>query len=261
MRLAPILLAFAAQAASAAVPQTRMRTDYDVYAHGLRIAAFDASYGLGEGGYSIAVAYRTTGLAGAMFSGHQLSSAAGVWQAGGLAPLHADGDGYWRGEPRRIAIDYDDGDPVVRELTPPNEPEREPVPRAMQARTMDTLSAMMLLLHNVAAAGRCDADVTTFDGRRLIRITARTVGSEVLEATSRSSFAGPALRCDFEGVLLAGFLHDGHEADSRKPKHGSAWFASLAPDQPPAPVRITFETRWFGDATMYLTSAKAQPAP
>lgn len=236
-----------------------MRTSYDVYAHGVRIAAFDASYAMGEGGYSIAVAYHTTGLAGAVFGGHQLSSAKGLWQGAGISPIHVAGDGYWRGEDRKLSIDYDRGDPVLRELTPPNEPEREPVPPALQARTVDTLSAMMLLVRNVAETGRCDAEVSTFDGRRAVRITARTAGQETLEPTSRSTFAGTATRCDFEGKLLAGVLHDGREAEALKPKHGSAWFAATVPGQPPEPVRITFETTWFGDTTMYLTSARQQP--
>ncbi len=29
--------------------------------------------------------------------------------------------------------------------------------------------------------------------------------------------------------------------------------APLGPGEPPLPVRITFQTRWLGDMTMYLT--------
>jgi hypothetical protein len=256
MRILPLLLVLAAPA-SAAAPKTNIRIGYDVYAHGLQVASFDANYDIAEGGYSVAVAYRTTGLIGAMFGGHQLSVAQGAWQGTRALPLHVSGDGFWRGEPHKLEIDYEHGDPVIRDLEPPNEPEREPVPPELQARTIDSLSAMMLLVRNVAETGRCDADVTTFDGRRAVRVTARTIGPEALEPTSRSTFAGPTMRCDFEGTLLAGGLRD-DQAAAKRPKHGSAWFAPAVAGQPPVPVRVTFETSWFGDATMYVTKATAQ---
>ena len=95
--------------------------------------------------------------------------------------------------------------------------------------------------------------MNTFDGRRLSSLEAHTVGEEVLPKTDRSSFEGPALRCDFEGRQLGGFVHDDDLNVLRRPQHGSAWFASLAPGAPPVPVRITFSTRILGAATMYLT--------
>jgi hypothetical protein len=95
--------------------------------------------------------------------------------------------------------------------------------------------------------------VRTYDGRRTVEIEAHTVGDEVLEPTNRSSFSGKTLRCDFSGRMLAGFLFgDDRERDS-KPMHGSAWLAPVAAGGTPLPVRMTFQTRWFGDATMYLT--------
>ena len=45
-----------------------------------------------------------------------------------------------------------------------------------------------------------DDTVATFDGRRRVDFVARTVGQEVLVASRTAPFAGPALRCIFEGV-------------------------------------------------------------
>jgi hypothetical protein len=47
-------------------------------------------------------------------------------------------------------------------------------------------------------------------------------------------------------------LNDDHSREN-KPLHGSAWLAQVVAGVPPLPVRMAFETRWFGDATMYLT--------
>jgi hypothetical protein len=35
--------------------------------------------------------------------------------------------------------------------------------------------------------------------------------------------------------------------------HGSAWLAPVVAGGLRLPVRMAFETRWFGEATMYLT--------
>jgi hypothetical protein len=63
------------------------------------------------------------------------------------------------------------------------------------------------------------------------------------------------LRCDFQGRELAGFLFGQDDPEHRQPLRGSAWLTPLHPGELPLPVRIAFQTRWFGWATMYLTGA------
>jgi hypothetical protein len=54
--------------------------------------------------------------------------------------------------------------------------------------------------------------------------------------------------------MLAGFKFDDDRGRDSKPMHGSAWLAPVVAGGPPLPVRMVFETRWFGDATMYMTA-------
>jgi hypothetical protein len=240
---------------SAAGLEVGAHIDYQLYVHGLRIGRLEAGLDLRAGKYRIEVAFRTFGLVGWLFRGHQLDIAEGRLGRLQPEPLRFSGDGFWHGAPRRVLIDYVGGQPVLRNLEPPIDDDREAVPPALQANTMDTLSAMVLLIRRIAATGRCEAAVDTFDGRRAVQFSARTVGEEDLEATRRSSFSGRALRCDFEGKLLAGFHQQDSEAERRKKRHGSAWFAAAVPGAPLLPVRIEFETTWFGDATMYLIAS------
>jgi hypothetical protein len=125
---------------------------------------------------------------------------------------------------------------------------------------MDTLSALAQLIRNVELTKSCDTTVHTYDGRRVLEIVATTGGEQTLEPTSRSTYSGPALRCDFEGHEVAGFLIGQDDPEHRRPLHGSAWLVPLLPNTAPLPARIAFQTRWFGPATMYLTSVTQDTA-
>jgi hypothetical protein len=245
----PLLAAVPASAASGEISAT-----YATYARGLDVAEVEAGFGMGPWNYQVRLAYHTTGLVGFFYRGHQFNEVSGSWLKDAPDPKSFFGEGTWRGEDRVARIDYLDQRPTVKELVPPNEAEREAVPAALQANSIDTLSALAELMRHVADAHRCETTVHTYDGRRATEITARTVGMETLEASHGSSFSGPALRCDFTGRMLAGFRFSGDRESDERPLHGSAWMADVAPNAPPMPVRMTFETHWFGDATMYMTS-------
>jgi Protein of unknown function (DUF3108) len=233
----------------------QMRLSYDTYAAGLEVMQMQAFFGLGPWNYRIDIDYHTTGLVGFLYRGHQVNTVRGAWQDDRAAPVEFSGEGAWRGQQRRTLIEYDHGHPEVRELVPPQQSEREPVPRDLQFHTMDTLSALAQLMRRVELDRSCETSVHTYDGRRLLEVSARTGGTETLEPSGRSLFSGSALRCDFEGREVAGFLLGDNDPEHRRPLHGSAWFASLKPDGPMLPVRIAFQTRWFGPATMYLRDA------
>ena len=81
------------------------------------------------------------------------------------------------------------------------------------------------------------------------------MATETLAADDRSSFSGPALRCDFVSRTLAGFRLDQADKTDYRPLHGSIWMAPALANRPAVPVRIVLETRYFGDATSYLTGA------
>jgi hypothetical protein len=240
-------------AAAFAQGPTSLHATYDTYAAGMHVAQVETGLNFGLRTYQVNLGYHTMGLAGLFVRGHQVDLVNGGWNGLRARPVRFVGEGSWRGIERHAQIDYQDGRPIVRQLVPPNTVERESVPDRLQVNTVDTLSALVELIRIVDATGRCEAAARTFDGRRVVDVESHTVGEEMLEPTSRSSFAGRALRCDFSGRMLAGFLfNDDRERDGR-PMHGSAWLGSVTASAPRFPVRITFETKWFGEATMYLT--------
>lgn len=226
---------------------------YSAYADGLNVMDMQASLAMSPQSYRLQVSYHLTGMVGLLVHADATTTVDGRFHGEAAEPRELFSSGHMHGESRVTQIDWQNGKPVLSQLVPPVDEERDPVPVEQQLHTIDSLSAMAGLLRRLSDTGKCEGVATTFDGRRLSQIDVRTIGEEVLKPTGRSSFQGAALRCDFEGRQLAGFIHDADEAVLRRPQRGSAWFARLAPGSPLVPVRITFETRQFGAATMYLT--------
>ena len=231
---------------------------YQAVSLGFVVMQMDASVRISARTYDVAVSYHTAGFAGFLYPGRQSEQVSGVWEGDRAAPERYVASGEWRGRPRRADIVYRSGQPDILELLPSNTDERAPVPPALQRDSEDTLSALAQLLGHVQRRGSCDTAARVFDGRRLSEIDASTRGLELLGRGPGAIFAGTALRCDFVGRMLAGFVLDRPHTTLGRPHHGSAWFAPLQPGGPALPVRISFATDWFGDVMMVLTAATPQ---
>ena len=255
-RLLPALLALLiplATQAQPAAPAAPAHLAFAVYAAGLNVMVVDSKVDIGRDDYRIDLSYRSAGVFGTLFPVQISSFVQGSWAGGKATPLRFASWGTARGNERRITLDYEGGQPVIRTLVPATESDRDPVPAAMQRDTVDTLSAMAVLVRTVAQTGTCDGTVRIFDGRRVLETESRTIGTEMLRPDYRSTYNGRALRCDMRGRQLAGFQHDADEAEIRRVHVSQAWIAQVVPGQPALPVRIVFETRFFGAATAYLT--------
>lgn len=250
-----ILLAVPAGAAEPGRSVTAL--SYATTVAGLTVMATNANVEMDERGYRVDISTRTAGTYGLLFRGETSTLAEGLWAGMLVAPQRYAVSGIWRGAPRQTLVEYTGGQPTVLRLEPPNNAEREPVPLPLQRETIDTISAAALLARRATLTGRCDGAARTFDGRRLFDVQARTGGWEEMPAETAVIGVGPALRCDFEGQLRAGFLLDGDRDSAARPQVGTAWLARLAPDGPMLPVQIRFTMRWLGNATMTLTSARS----
>ncbi|HYZ64374.1 MAG TPA: DUF3108 domain-containing protein [Acetobacteraceae bacterium] len=235
-----------------------VQASYDAYAAGLNVVVMDTSFDVQPDRYRVHIGYRTAGTFGVFLRAQQDTTVEGGFVGGRAAPQHFLSTGVLRGEQRLTRIDYAGGQPQIRQLVPGVEQEREPVPPEQQRNTIDTLSAMAQLMRQVNETGRCEGRVVTFDGRRLAELSARTVSEDMLPPSRLTSYSGRALHCDFDGRQLGGFKLDEDRDALQRPQHGSAWFASVVPGGPKIPVRISFRTRWFGDATMYLVDRAAR---
>ncbi len=251
----------AAAAAGLGAPEGGYSIEYTGYSHGFVVIKLAATLSLAPSGYAAHVTFHTAGVAGWVVHADNDSTVTGTFQEGRAMPTLFAGTGHLRGQARLTRIAYKGGNPVIEALQPPVEHERSLVPPADTQHTIDTLSAVALLIHTVAVGGGCEGSTKTFDGRRLAEQTAHTTGPETLPETGRSIFHGTTLRCDFDGRQLGGFVNNENEDDLRKPRHGTAWLAPLLAGAPPVPVRVIFENKLLGQVTLYLTAAKATEPP
>jgi hypothetical protein len=238
-----------------AAPAQSLRATYEVHAAGMVVLELEARFTLGLDGYGVETRLRTRGLAASFVSGEQFSRVEGVWEGAAAKPARYLSEGTWRGNQRRIALDWQERQPRVLDLTPPETTEREPVPPEMTRGTTDLLSALATLVRRVGAERRCDIGAQVFDGRRVSEYAARSEGWEAIPRW-RGSWSGPALRCGFEGRQLAGFRRDQDRAQAAEMQRGTAWIASPYAGAPAIPVRLDIPTRWFGTATAILLRAE-----
>jgi hypothetical protein len=252
-----LLLALAC-AAGLALPARAapLEASFVVVAGGLTVLEVEAAFELAAQGYSLRTALRTRGIAATFFPGEQTTLVEGRWRAAEPAPGLYRSAGVWRGRPRRTELDYGGEAPVLRLAEPPNDDEREEVPAELRRGTLDALSAIVKLSRIVAETGRCDGTAAVFDGRRRTEVTVRTLGRDQLPP-SRSYWSGTALRCGYEGRVVAGFRRDQDRREAAEPQRGVAWIAEAAPGGPAIPVRLELPSRWFGSIEAYLLRAPA----
>ncbi|MGH7082339.1 MAG: hypothetical protein ACREFV_07720 [Acetobacteraceae bacterium] len=262
MRRVAALIAFLVfvPAVARAAP-VALKLTYVTYAAGFTTVKMTAILNLTNEGYRLAVDYHTLGMIGLLFPGHAREVADGTWQGTRAAPESFQSLSTWSGRTFDVRMAYADGLPRIMTLEPAETRKREIVPAALRAGTVDTLSAMALLIERMADGKGCRMALHAFDGRRLMALSAEPAGSQRLGVTTRSFFHGTAARCDVRGKMLAGFLRSDGPAERAHIDRGAAWFAHPIPGVPVLPVRISFSTKWFGAATMYLTNIEAAPAP
>jgi hypothetical protein len=221
---------------------------------GLPIAEATLSINLTESDYRASLQFHTTGLANLVDRGNLEQTVSGELRNTQPAPQIFTSRGYLHGQDRSVEMVWQHDTPVVTAIAPPNASEREDVPVALRAGTIDRISLIVLLLRMVDQTGHCDGAVRSYDGRDLQLFEVRTVGQEAIRPSGLSSFSGPALRCDFTSQMLAGFHFGRAGVQDRRQRRGTIWLARNVPGGPHWPVRAAVETRWFGDATIYLTS-------
>lgn len=254
-RAAPLILLLCLASPGAAPRVAAAQLRYTTYVVAVPVVDAVLTIDPAAPAYRTALSFHTVGIANLFANSLVEDRVSGRFDADLAAPTDFTSQVRLRGEDRFVGMTWRDGTPVVTALTPGTDEAREEVPAALRAHTLDPLSALTRWLRLTDQTGKCDASSQTYNGRRLQLFAMRAAGEDDIPASNRSSFAGRALRCDFTERTLAGFRLDSRRADEARERHGTVWLARVIPGAPRLPVRVSVETPWFGDATIYLTAA------
>lgn len=255
--LAIALLSGAPCAYAAPSANAPLEAQYSVFTHGLHVANVVATYQLQPWGYGVTTELQAGGLMSWFLRMNVRSTASGRFDNGQIDPVSYDSSGFSRGANRHIAVQYRGGVPAVTIHTPP-ETDRDPVPEAQLPHAIDTLSAMALLLDSMEKTGKCDGEAHVFDGIRLTAMQSHGPVQTTVPDDDGEFYHGPALRCDFIGQQIAGFVtHSSHLADMQKARPGAAWFQNL-PGIGMVAVRIEFDHPKLGHLIGVLRSPPIQ---
>ena len=251
---APLILLLCLTSVFAGHRAIAEQLNYTMHVLGIPLADATLNIDMTEAGYRSRLHFHTRGLAALVDSGRVDQTVSGTISNERPVPQVYSSMGYLHGQNRVVDMIWQSGTPMVTAISPPNAAEREDVPVALRAGTVDPNSLIVLLLHLAERTGRCEDAARSYDGHELQLFRIRTAGEEEIPASSQSNYSGRALRCDFTRQVLAGYRFGSAGEQDRRLRRGTIWLARVAGSGPPLPVRAAFETRWFGDATIYLTS-------
>ena len=239
-----LLLATSAGAAD----QRAVELDYQVWAGGLQAMSLETRMLRAQDRYRVDVTVESAGMIGRLFP-FKLSA-----RTQGTRPAESRDDprpdeyevrSQWRDQNRLVAIRYQDqAKPLVRVDPPAEDDNRDPVPMEQIVGTVDPMSAVLALLEQTAAQGRCQGEIPVFDGRRRYDMVVRHIGPTEVSASSYSPYAGPAVECRAGMKRIGGFWHN-TDKDEHKYRELRIFLAPVLEDVPPVPVRLEAKNDFF----------------
>ncbi|MBS1096204.1 DUF3108 domain-containing protein [Gluconobacter sphaericus] len=230
---------------------------YAVYLKGFHVLNAQTSYQLQPWGYGGSTQIKPAGLISWFVTMDVTSRVEGKFTSdGNVQPILFDSGGISRGKRRHVRLEFSNDTPKVTDLQP-SETDREPIPDSSLPHTVDTLSGMAHLLHALATTGKCDGTQIIFDGLRLTEMVVHGPTVADIPQGQDEAYSGQALRCDFVGRQLAGFVKDSpNRAKLASPQPGSVWFRKIN-DLGLIPVRIEFNHPKLGHVMVVMQHAVA----
>lgn len=230
---------------------------YEVHAGGLHAFTIQLEAALDRAGYDLSLALRTDGTLAWFLDWTMSSVARGRPGAAGLAPARFRTESQWRGRERWVEVRYDGaGAPEVAMDPPPDEEERDVVPEAQRAGTIDPISAALALIYAVAWDDGCELSLAVFDGRRRYNARSRDDGEREIAIGSLSPYGGTARACAVTLDPVNGFRRNAEHKPRRE--DFTVFLRQVVPEAPPLPVRVEAETR-FGGIRIHLVDLEVRP--
>lgn len=234
-----LVLAQGVPAGKAATPEPVGLT-YEVYARGFPILTLDLRIAETGSAYKVEGLFRTVGVIDWLADFVLRSESRGAVVAGALRPRVHESAAHSRKGDRRAHLDYGGDGTVATVLSPAAAEPGHALPTPQQTvGTLDPLSAVLAIHHEVVRSGSCGMRMPVFDGRRRYDLV---LADEGMGRLASSASAGEVRRCSVDLVKIAGFSSD--LGVPPHTDHGQVWILPAQGGAPAVPARIEFGSDW-----------------
>jgi hypothetical protein len=225
---------------------------YRIFVGGLEAGEIKLQINHGEDSYHVKSEIRSLGLVDVLIKFRSNSFSKGRVINNIVSPTQHEAHNMWRGDPRSVVMSYNDKGPHMVDVAPlPEDDDRLPVKEGMKLATVDALSAALVTsLSAMSEANRCKKSVPIFDGRRRYNIH---IKGEEEQAVEGPIYSGDAYRCELKIERIAGHSRSPW-MPQRDDESADVWFARLAPDWTPIPVRFEADIG-MGSLVIHLVHA------
>lgn len=244
-------------ASSSRFPETPIQLSYEIWFGGFNVAAAEAEFILQDGAYTLRSIGETKGMAAllAEWRGEVLSQGR-ISDSGDIQPAAHRQNSEWRGEERRVTLDYDAlGEMVSYSVEPERDPEDEdeinPLPPNPEIGTIDPLSVIAGEAAFSTAGFGCNAVYPVFDGRRRYDLTLTDKGETIIEPSEYTVFSGTVQACEVTFKMLGGDRKEKSKY-AKTARNRTIFLGQPLANGPVVPVRMRIETD-YGLLIAHLT--------
>ena len=224
----------------------QIATRFEVFGFaGIRVLSLKSRTAEDAGRYSIAVDYRTEGMARMFVDLTTRAQVQGRLIEGSAQPEWFRNDSSRNGIERHNRVEYRPDGAVVGASTPPPP---DPITPQSARGTIDNLTAYLRLERQLAAKGSCALTDRVFDGRHRYDLVFTDVGRKTLAPSGGQNFAGEAIACQMTRHIREGVPNAERDEGARS---GTIWYARLIPGDLMVPVRMQLDTQ-LGSVDGYL---------
>ena len=195
------LLVLAGSPHAGAASESDLALRYDVYYSVLRVLRIESRWRIEQDAYDVQSTMESVGLVGALFPWSYRSEVQGRIEGGRLAPDRFQSRSEFHGKIQQVELRYEGADPVVGKL----EAFTDDVPPELRTGTIDPLTEITALAHDLAHGEGCAGTRHVFDGVRRYDTVYEDLGEQTLKPSRRDAYHGPARVCRSHIRPIAGF--------------------------------------------------------
>jgi hypothetical protein len=238
------LLVLAGSAHVGAASESALDLRYDVYYSVLRVLRIESRSRIERDAYDVHSTMETVGLVGSLlFSWSYRSEVQGRIDGGRLTPDRFQSRSEYHGKVQQVELRYEGKDPVVDKLDAFTDDvlgkgyRRDDVPPELRAGTIDPLTEITALAHDLARGEGCAGTRHVFDGIRRYDTLYEDLGEQTLKPSRRDAYRGLARVCRSHIRPIAGFWKSKDKHDEALTQV-TAWLMPVRPGLSPVPVRL-----------------------